>query len=317
MIAQLIIDLAKKNRKNNTSGFLIQTLFQVVRKIYLKVHKTALIKYKLDKYEIMLPLKHDLPIMKRNYPAYDTHIGRISMYINEKYKEFQVIDIGANIGDSAIIIKSKVDVPILCIEPDDYYYSLLEANTKNINGITCEKKYIGDSETSDLKLVQFKGTARLVKDRDTNSGIRFYSLQEIIEKHPKFNKVKFLKIDTDGFDCKIIRSSSEFLAQSTPVIFFEYDPYFLSTLNDDGLSVFGGLKKLGYIGALIYDNTGSYLISLNLDQELTLEELHTYFSGWKGVRYMDICVFHSVDMELFENARMNEIAFYKILKNQS
>ena len=316
MIAQFILNSTAKTRKDNTTGFIIQTIFQLLRKAYLLINQNALIKYKLENVEIVLPLKHDLPIMKRNYPTYDTHIGRIPGYIKRKYSDFQVVDIGANVGDSAIIIKSKVDLPILCIEADDYYYSLLEKNTKNIGAIGYEKKYVGESKISDLKLVQFKGTARLVKENKPDSGIRFYSINEIIEKHPSFNKVKFLKIDTDGFDCKIIRASTDYLMLTTPVIFFEYDPYFLSILNDDGLSVFEVLKELGYEGALIYDNTGSYLLSLRLEQNITLKELHTYFSGWKSVRYMDICVFHHVDMDVFENARLKEIDFFEKLKNQ-
>ena len=135
MIAQIIINLVKKRRKGNLTGFVIQKIFQVIRKIFLKIHKTALIKYKLEKYEIILPLKHELPIIKRDYPLYDTQIGRIVKYINEKYPSFQIIDIGANVGDSATIIKSNVDLPILCIEADDYYYSLLLGNTKNFNNV--------------------------------------------------------------------------------------------------------------------------------------------------------------------------------------
>lgn len=317
MIAQLIIDLAKKNRKNNTSGFLIQTLFQVVRKIYLKVHKTALIKYKLDKYEIMLPLKHELPIIKRDYPLYDTQIGRIVKYINEKYPSFQIIDIGANVGDSATIIKSNVDLPILCIEADDYYYSLLLENTKNLDNVVCDHSYVGESQSSDMKLVHYKGTARLVEDGSSKEMIKFKTIEEIIKNYNEFDNTKFLKIDTDGFDCKIIRSSSKFFSKYKPMIFFEYDPYLLESLNDDGLSVFETLKQLGYDDVIIYENTGNYLLSLKLVQEITLIELHNYFSGWEGGRYMDICVFHNSDVDIFENARMNEIAFYKIYKSKS
>lgn len=316
MVAQIILNKVSKRRKSNITGFVLQTFFQVIRRIYLSLNKNALVKYNLENVNIILPLKHDLPLMKRNYSAYDTHIARIPKYIKEKYNDFQSIDIGANVGDSAIIIKSKVDIPILCIEPDDYYYSLLKLNTKNINGISYENCFVGESETSDLTLVQFKGTARLTSDEREESEIRFYSIQEIVEKHVSFNKVKFLKIDTDGFDCKIIRSNLDYIQQDKPVIFFEYDPYLLSILNDDGLSVFNLLKKNGYDGVLIYENTGNYLLSLKLDQTKSLEELHTYFSGWNSTRYMDICVFHNNDMDIFETTRNKEMDFFKHLNNK-
>lgn len=43
---------------------------------------------------------------------------------------------------------------------------------------------------------------------------------------------KFLKTDTDGFDGKLLRGGIDFLGQSSPVIFFEYDPDLLAVQGD-------------------------------------------------------------------------------------
>lgn len=315
MIAQVITNLAKKRRKDNLTGFVIQTFFQVIRKIYLKIHKTALIKYKLEKYEIKLPFQHDLPIIKRHYPFYDTQIGRIVKYINEKYHAFQIIDVGANVGDSAIILKSNVDLPILCIEADEYYFSLLLENTKNLTDVVCDHSYVGESQSSDMKLVRYKGTARLVEDDNSKEAIKFKSIEEIIKKYNEFNNIKFLKIDTDGFDCKIIRSSTEFLSEHKPIIFFEYDPHLLREFNDDGLSVFLYLISLGYDKMVLYDNRGDLLLSTSLAQSHIIEELHLYFSGRNSEQYMDICVFHNFDIDIFNIVRKKELLYYKAHKN--
>ena len=122
---------------------------------------------------------------------------------------------------------------------------------------------------------------------------------------------KFIKIDTDGFDCLILRGSLSILKIAKPIVFFEYDPFFLSKQNDDGISIFAALSSIGYKKALIYDNFGDYILSIELTNSYQVEDLHNYISGCGGSRYYDICVFHSEDDDLFEKIRTSEIQFFK------
>lgn len=125
-----------------------------------------------------------------------------------------------------------------------------------------------------------------------------------------FQQAKMIKIDTDGFDNKIIRGSVDFVSQSKPVIFFEYDPFFLAQQNEDCLSVFSSLLKLGYSKLLIYKNDGEFLLSTDLSNNILLEDLTHYYTGRKGVNYCDICVFHNEDEDLFYKIRESELHFF-------
>ena len=120
-----------------------------------------------------------------------------------------------------------------------------------------------------------------------------------------------IKIDTDGFDSIILKGSLDFLVMARPVIFFEYDPFFLTKQGDDGISIFPILSSIGYSKMLIYDNFGDYILSTELTNSVIIEEIHNYFSGRGGNRYCDICVFHSDDNDLFEKIRISEILFFK------
>jgi FkbM family methyltransferase len=271
----------------------------------------------LENVDLTLPLRHELPIIKKAFSNYDSAIGRIPKYLTQKYSSFQAIDIGANIGDTAIIVKANLDIPILCIEADDFYFNLLQLNTKNIEGIAHEHCFVGDINDNNLQLISYKGTARLIKSTESSKCIDFKSLLEIVEKHKNFDNVKFLKIDTDGFDCKIIRSNINFLKRNKPVIFFEYDPYFLNQAGDDGLSVFDFLMQIDYQKLLVYDNTGSFLISTETNNRKVLEELNNYFSGQESAMYMDFCAFHKIDDDIAEIARESELKFSKHQKNST
>jgi hypothetical protein len=124
-----------------------------------------------------------------------------------------------------------------------------------------------------------------------------------------FADTKMLKIDTDGFDCAIIMSERDLLADKKPVVFFEYDPYFFENLSISGFHVFQHLRDIGYQFAIVYDNTGDYLLSTDLSNVELLQDIHTYFSGRGGMRYCDICVFHSEDSDLAEKVDNSEKTF--------
>lgn len=311
MFAQFLTTIIIENRNEGLFGKILTKIFLQLRKIYLRFNSSALITYNLEGINILLPFRHDLPLVRKQFPFYDSNIGRIAKYLNEKYSNFQVIDIGANVGDTAIIIKSQVDIPILCIEADDLYYNLLKKNTMSLKDIDYERSFVGESSSSNFQLVSYKGSARLTKTADFQDHIHFKSLAEITEQHTQFNNVKFLKIDTDGFDCKIIRSNVNYLKINKPVIFFEYDPYFLNLIGDDGLSVFSTLSEIGYEKLLIYDNTSVFLISLNIEDIISLEELNLYYSGRQSEMYMDICVFHNDDIDIANSIRELEFNFFK------
>jgi FkbM family methyltransferase len=309
MFSQWLINNICKKKNGSLLIRIYNHALLLIRKIILKFNSSVLIKYRLENVDITLPFRHDLPIIRRTYAYYDSAIGRIPKYLTQKYSNFQAIDIGANVGDTAIVIKAQLDIPILCIEADNFYYQLLLLNTKNINRLSYEQCFVGDLNENKLKLVSYKGTARLVETNLSGDPIHFKTLLEIMENHKEFNNVKYLKIDTDGYDCKIIRSNLDYLKINRPVIFFEYDPYFLDQLDDDGLSVFNSLKEIGYQKLLIYDNTGVYLISLEIENKKALEELNTYFSGWQSEKYLDICAFHQNDNGIAEIVREEELKF--------
>jgi hypothetical protein len=124
-------------------------------------------------------------------------------------------------------------------------------------------------------------------------------LSDLLVDFPRFLRPRVLKIDTDGFDCSILRSELEWLGAVRPVIFFEYDPFFFVTHAYDGSQIFMDLSTVGYSFAILYDNVGDYLTSLDLNRDqIILEDLQQYFVGRGGHQYLDVAVFSQQDYEL-------------------
>ncbi len=59
------------------------------------------------------------------------------------------------------------------------------------------------------------------------NNVIFKKLESIVMEYPQFIHTKMVKIDTDGYDLIILRGGLKYLETSKPVLFFEYDPYFL------------------------------------------------------------------------------------------
>jgi FkbM family methyltransferase len=256
------------------------------------------VEFKYHKYSLQIPFSHDLPLNMKMFPTYNVNLGKITKIVQQKYADLKVIDVGANIGDSVAVMHHEAVVPILCIEGNPKFLKLLEQNAKQFKDIEIEASFVGEKSVK-VNPQNNLGTAFL---EESNEGIMVHTMQEVISKHPKFESAKLLKIDTDGFDNIIIRASKELLSNAKPVIFFEYDPFYLAKQNEKGIDIFDFLEELNYTSAIVFDNFGFYLTTVSLSNKNLLKDLHHYFNR-NGSIYMDICVVHKDDVDLLERIK--------------
>ncbi len=290
MLAQFIFNLIISTRLEKKYKL---KFFKFLRKLYLQIDDPIVAYHYRDQIKLDILFSHDLPFNIQENPLYSENLGVIASLLYKKYPDLSMIDVGANIGDSVAIIKFKTDIPVLCIEGNPKFLGLLEKNTKQFNAVSIEKSFAGEEELR-VKAINNLGTAYIEK---SDEGIPVKILSEILEKHPQFKNARLLKIDTDGFDNKIIRGSKEFLMKTRASVFFEYDPYFLAKQNESGLDIFDFFVELNYSKFIIFDNLGEHLITLNSKQKQQFSELHNYFNKG-GSRYMDIWALHHEDEEI-------------------
>lgn len=292
-------------------------LWKVLCWIKVKVFSFAimeklLINYKIGKFTIYIPILDQLPRYQKKYPNYLTNPGRIAMHIKEKYPNLTCINIGANVGDTVAILRNKAYFPILAVEPNDYFYEILKKNIKQFSDVYIKKAFLSDSnKTIDGHMIREYGSATFVRTKEKGHTEIAKTLIDILNEYLSFNNSKLVIIDTDGFDCKIIRGARDWLSEIKPVIFFEYDPCELSKQLDDGFSIFRTLSFLGYENLMIYSNIGEYICSVNIKNETLLKDIHEYFSGRNSYSYCDICVFSGEDLDLFNKIRLSEIEYFR------
>jgi FkbM family methyltransferase len=270
-------------------------------------------------YELAFPPSHSLPYILQQWPYYSSNLGRIAHGVHQKYSDLKFIDVGANVGDSVAIVRRLSHFPILCIEGDGVFLNVLHRNIQQFDEVFLAPYYVGENDVS----VQAQssgqgGTAHLVcSEQGAHEGfsaVNIRKLSSVLHDYETFSQPKMLKIDTDGFDGKILRGARDILASAKPVVFFEYDPSFLTQQNDSWRPIFSCLSEHGYSGLIIYDNFGDLLLCLPTIEFDRLEELNSYFSGRESLQYCDVCAFHGEDHDLFERIRSSELAFFQTIR---
>jgi FkbM family methyltransferase len=274
-----------------------------------------LVVYQLKGHLLHLPVSHCLPLFRALHPQFSENLGRLSLYVSERYPGAPMIDIGANIGDSAIIIRQNAANPLLCIEGHPYFAELLARNLATVPDINIVNALVvgplADSDPAPRGIDMQHGTASVSPHAQVKANPS--NLATILASHPKFETAKFVKIDTDGFDHQIILGAIKWLERARPVLFWELDLIADAAQDGPGTGVFKALRSIGYEGMLVYDNFGTLMCGLCVTHPETITGLAQYASSHQStICYLDVCLFHHDDRDLFERSQSLE---YSVLQN--
>lgn len=252
----------------------LKTLVQA-RKTLVR-RSDPLIRRRVGAFDLLMPLSHNLPFYLHDSPEYGAAIGRIARQIRGP-----VIDVGANVGDTAALVRTVTEAPILCIEGDRHFFTILRRNAAQFRPPPeLEHAFVaGETGTVRGTLRREGGTTQLVAGAGDDVPVR--TLSEILAGHPGFAGPRLVKIDTDGFDVPIILAELELLARLRPVLFFEYDP----SLGAEPV-VFERLFEIGYRRAHVYVNSGELIDTVDVGEGVPM----------RG-EYVDVCTWHEDDEE--------------------
>ena len=264
----------------------------------------------IGRHQIRLPRHSEKLNIKQAFRLYDTALGLVASLTKSKYPGLCAIDIGANVGDTAALIRRDSDIPVLCVEGDAQLLPLLRENLDNLGPESeIEPTFVGRRGVYiDSSLIDDPGrNASLIGAVRPWATTALRTLDEILSDHPRFSASKLLKTDTEGFDFEIIHESLGFIKRAKPVLFFEYDPHFCPEDPDAGLATIRLLVGAGYRRFAYYDNFGNYLTDIDSQDQGRFEDLDHYLHSNRlygtAIYYFDICAFHGDDVDLADELR--------------
>lgn len=207
-----------------------------------------------------------------------------------------VVDVGAATGDTAaLVLDTGLPVDRLCcVEGHPRFAELLVRNLSERLGPrhpTCAMAAVGavlaDTECDVAALVvgDHGGTAAV--GTPTAATVAALPLDAVVP--PRWG-VDVLKVDTDGFDGRVLAGATRILATDHPVVVFEWSPIQLADVGADPRQPFDVLAAHGYREFLLYTKEGRYREALTVGQLDRLVPLEAALTSTRGRAddYLDV-----------------------------
>ena len=226
----------------------------------------------LNKKPFFCPFSHKLLFYQKEFPLYDKQLPKLCYWLQKKIdRKLNIIDIGANVGDTVRNIGIK-DAYYLCIEGDLSFSKYIKHNLKGY-WYSLEKVFLCDNESVQINYViqSSNGTGHLVQNEGFGKSVNTVTIDHLLES--KYGDIQFdlIKIDTDGFDFKVIRGAEQCMQKWHPLLFFEWDKAFCKEQGEDPLSIFPILDRLGYKECILFDNFGNVFANVDTNNTALLK----------------------------------------------
>ena len=234
-------------------------------------------------------------------PDYSGALGRLTAAVVAKYPDAVVLDVGANVGDTAAIVKSAADVPVVCIEGDPHCNAFLSRNVRQFRDVTTHDVFLDERTGSATVSLEKQGWNTTIIPGDGQASVTFHALDDLTASIAHAPRIRIVKIDTEGFDTRTLRGARRLIETNRPVLYFEYNRHAMLGTGEDGLAALLALRDQGYDSVLFYEATGRLVLATSLHQTALLRDLHDYCAANRGLaRYFDVCAFHERDRDLAE-----------------
>lgn len=248
-----------------------------------------------DSLRIYFPLSHrnGYKLIYRKDLANDySEILRLAGYVLSTNKQLSMMDIGANIGEASLVCYEKFKTGIYhVIEGNQKFFPVLTKNVNQIPHGLCENIFLGDkNEKIRMKVNHYTDTGNISMD-PKGQMLTLYTLDAICEKHAV--TPNFLKIDTDGYDSKILKGASRLLKKSNKmVVYFEYSPIHQILYKTERVpsNIFQFLFKHGYHDFYFYDTTGLLFAHFQIDDLHIIKQFTEY--ALAKITHFNVLTFH-------------------------
>ena len=194
---------------------------------------------------------------RRIFKRGSLHPDHTSFFLKLPFADGDVIlDIGANIGWYSIVLKNNIkpNVTVYAFEPEPLNFELLKKNIAHnqITNIEAVNKAVAEkSGESTLFLYHPKNSGRhslLDINPQTNKSIQVetVNIEDFLNgQRINFNKVKFIKIDIEGYEVFALKNASALL-QQLPYMFIEYSPVLIRQGGQDPANFIRWLADFGF-----------------------------------------------------------------------
>lgn len=197
------------------------------------------------------------PLYPRRWPTYnDPLVELVWATAASAGRAVNVVDVGAAMGDTALLLRASCRGQVartICIEGDPVFYTFLAHNVAALDDVLPVCAALSDEPQMPSLERNPVGTAVATGTRQVPAT----TLDRVLEGLGD-SPVDVLKIDTDGYDGRVLGGASETLARDQPTVIFEWDPGSYVKTRSDWHQPFEVLDRAGYSTFVWYTKYGEF-----------------------------------------------------------
>jgi FkbM family methyltransferase len=307
-ISQYIYNAYLQSLRNGRSARRQQRRWRRYRRWLLKLTDPEII-VALDSFQFKTLFSSNILLSHFEMPYYDTALPRLAKAVKAAQDRLVMVDIGANVGAASYLVSVQTPGQFFCVEANPRFKSSLSYNLAQIPGSTARFLALTDqTRTARVHHNYSDGNSDIEAD-EAGEPMQFTTLDELLSSDPVYGAPNLIKIDTEGFEFKILRGAKGILARHQPVLFLEFFPDLIRQQGDGPDALFELLAAHGYAQYLFYDGAGRLLTGAPSGDLDEIRALRRYCE--LGHSFFDVTAFPKAALALATQFFASETQFFE------
>ena len=202
---------------------------------------------------------HTYALFARRFPHWNEPLIELVYQSHASVKmPITVIDVGASIGDTVMLLESNCGEMIsayFCVEGDPEFFSYLRQNLAALNKAFAFGALLSDAEGPIAGLVR---TTNLGSASAQGATLAEATTLDALLTDRQLGPGAVLKIDVDGFDGRVLRGARNTLSERRPAVVFEWHPVLCRESGNSPLEHFDVLREEGYTRFVWFTKYGCF-----------------------------------------------------------
>ncbi|MHC4934135.1 MAG: FkbM family methyltransferase [Planctomycetota bacterium] len=158
----------------------------------------------------------------------------------ESLEEGTIVDVGANLGQTALLMRNHTALPLVVFEPAPHLFDLLRRNM--------ELNPLGEVSLRPVACGSKEGTVEMTSMRNASilpsgGGIPV-PVRRLDDELAEVGPIAFMKIDCEGYELEVLRGARQTLERDRPPLHIELHPRWLRRYGGTAAEVIEFLRPL-------------------------------------------------------------------------
>ena len=264
---------------------------------------------RLDSFQFKTLFSSNILLSHFEFPFYDTTLPRLAKAVKAAHGRLVMVDIGANVGAASYLVSAQTPGQFFCVEANPRFKSSLSYNLAQIPGSTARFLALTDQTRTARVRHNYSDGNSNIEAHEAGEPIHFTTLDDLLSSEPVYGAPNLIKIDTEGFELKILRGAQRILARDQPVLFLEFFPNLIRQQGDTPDALFELLAAHGYEQCLFYNGAGHLLTRASSSDLDEIRALRRYCE--LGGSFFDVAAFPKAAPELPAQFFASETQFFE------